>query len=99
MPNGIFHAMSPVLTFTAASSPQGGCWHGYLLLSQKRVYESSLRYLSIPVPATMWPTVARLLVLTNRYPSCGLYAPPPQLPPPIVPLNTTVTASDPYGVY
>ena len=44
------------------------------------------------------PTVARLLVFTNRYPSCGLNAVPPQFPPPIVPLKTTVTASAPYGV-
>ena len=38
-------------------------------------------------------------MLTNTYPSCGLNAVPPQLPPPIVPLNTTVTPSAPYDVY
>src|SRR3569833_3152863 len=27
-PSGTFHAMSPVFTFTAVSSPHGGCWHG-----------------------------------------------------------------------
>src|SRR5580704_6779266 len=28
MPSGTFHAISPVFTLTATSSPQGGCEHG-----------------------------------------------------------------------
>src|SRR5262245_8118332 len=53
----------------------------------------------MPLPGAMWPIVARLLVLANTYPSCGLNATPPQLPPPIVPLNTTGVAAGPYGGY
>src|SRR5260221_347255 len=30
-PNGTRHAISPVFTFTASSSPHGGCWQGHRL--------------------------------------------------------------------
>src|ERR1044071_256981 len=47
----------------------------------------------------MRPIVARLLVLTKMRPSGGLNATPPQLPPPMVPLNTTDIFLKAYGVY
>src|ERR1044071_3000841 len=47
----------------------------------------------------MRPIVARLLVLTKMRPSGGLNATPPQLPPPMVPLNTTDMFVKAYGVY
>ncbi len=41
-PRGTRHAISPVLTLTALSSPHGGCWHG------KPVFRSMNRLESAP---------------------------------------------------
>src|SRR5262249_62156541 len=56
-PSGTFHAISPVLTLTATSSPHGGCWHiMFDALSLNRPAGPLPRYGPVRPPRRVGPT-------------------------------------------
>src|SRR5207249_10688989 len=107
-PIGTFHAISPRLTSTATSSPNGGAEHGILVSGfQKRptAPPHGLRRTHVvgppprAVPCTIFATCPRFITLVNTRPSVGSYDKPFQLPPPSVLGNVTIVPSVPGGVY
>ena len=90
-PSGTFQAISPRLTSTAISSPNGGAEHGILVSGfQKRptAPPHGLRRTQVggppprPVPCTIFATCPMFMTLVNARPSVGSCEKPFQLPPP-----------------
>src|ERR1051325_4679061 len=105
-PIGTCHAISPRLTSTATSSPNGGAEHGIFVSGfQKRPtappHGARRTQVVLPlrsVPCVIFSTWPRFIALVNTRPSDGSYAVPFQLPPPIVLGNVTIVPSVPAGV-
>ena len=106
-PSGTCHAMSPLLTFTATSSPNGGAEHGIFVSGfQNRPTglphgDRRAQLLRPPgsVLGTIFATCPRFITLVNTRPSDASYDVPFQLPPPSVLGNVTIVASVLAGVY
>ena len=106
-PSGTFQAMSPVLTFTATSSPKGGAWQGILFSGfQKRPTTPPhgvvrIHVVSVDPRGTPWvirATCPMFITFVNMRPRSASYVMPFQLPPPMVLGKVTAYPSRPGGV-
>src|SRR5262245_4640544 len=106
-PSGTFHAISPRLTSTATSSPNGGAEHGILFSGfQKRPtappHGARRTHIdgppSLASPGTIFATCPRFITLVKTRPRVGSYERPFQLAPPSVLGNVTIVASTAGGV-
>src|SRR5262245_43089667 len=103
-PIGTCHAISPRLTSTATSSPNGGAEHGIRFSGfQNRPTgpphgERRTHVVGPPpraFPCTIFATWPMFITLVNASPSVGSYEKPFQLPPPSVLGNVTIVPSTP----
>src|SRR4051812_42368309 len=107
-PSGTFQTMSPRLTSSATSSPNGGAEHGIFVSgfqNRPTAPPHGLRrtQVSAPppraVPLTIFATWPMFITLVNARPSVGSYENPLQLPPPSVLGNVSIVPSTSGGVY